>query len=107
MKRLVLFVAACLCASPTLAATLFVPQQYPTIQSAVNAANPGDTVKVAAGTYFEQVVLKDQVDVRGDSGAIIDATHVMSGFLAVDLAHGVTVSGFTIQNAGQDPSVGF
>jgi len=106
MKPLVIFVAACLCASPTLAATLFVPQQYPTIQSAVNAANAGDTVKVAAGTYFEQVVLRDQVDVRGAS-AVIDATHVTSGFLAVDLAHGVTVSGFTIQNAGQDPSVGF
>src|SRR5207237_8019488 len=63
-----------LCASSTPAATLLVPQQYPTIQGAVNAANPGDIVKVSAGTYFEQVILKDQVDVRGD-GAVLDATH--------------------------------
>jgi hypothetical protein len=42
------------------AATLNVPSaQYPTIQSAVNAANPGDTIILQAGTTFtESVVLK-------------------------------------------------
>lgn len=46
--------------SQTEAATLYVPStQYPTIQSAVNAANLGDTIVVEAGrTYTENIVLK-------------------------------------------------
>lgn len=41
-------------------ATLNVPSaQYPTIQSAINAANPGDTIILQAGTTFtEAVILK-------------------------------------------------
>ncbi len=46
-------------AAPTLR---LVPTMYPTIQSAVDAANPGDRVLVLPGTYFEQVSIgKDLV----------------------------------------------
>ncbi len=50
--RLLLPILALLaCASPLLAATFNVPSQYSTIQTAVNAAQSGDTVLVADGTY--------------------------------------------------------
>ncbi|MFZ0033806.1 MAG: right-handed parallel beta-helix repeat-containing protein [Sedimentisphaerales bacterium] len=42
------FLALC---SPSLADELLVPTQYPTIQSAIDAAIDGDTIIVAPGTY--------------------------------------------------------
>lgn len=38
-------------AAPALAVTRSVPEQYPTIQAAINAAAPGDVVVVSPGTY--------------------------------------------------------
>ncbi len=55
------------CAS---AADLLVPEQYATIQSAVDAANDGDCVLLAAGMYPEDVsVLNRSVAIRSRSGA--------------------------------------
>jgi nitrous oxidase accessory protein NosD len=38
---------------------------YPTIQGAVNDANAGNTVLVAAGTYHERLTINKSVDLRG------------------------------------------
>lgn len=45
-------------ALPALGATFTVPSAFfPTIQSAVNASGPGDTINVNNGVYFENVVV--------------------------------------------------
>src|SRR5436190_1854976 len=38
---------------------------YPTIQGAVTAASPGDTIKVCPGTYVEQVMITKNLKVEG------------------------------------------
>jgi pectin methylesterase-like acyl-CoA thioesterase len=45
--------------------------QFTTIQSAVDAANPGDTIRVCPGTYVEQVVVSKSLTIRGENGAIV------------------------------------
>jgi polygalacturonase len=35
--------------------TIRVPADYPAIQQAINASADGDTVLVAAGTYYKQI----------------------------------------------------
>src|SRR5271170_432364 len=44
---------------------------YTTIQSAVNAANPGDRIHVCAGTYPEQVTINKSLTIDADNGALV------------------------------------
>ncbi|MGA9887845.1 MAG: right-handed parallel beta-helix repeat-containing protein [Candidatus Acidiferrales bacterium] len=44
---------------------------YTTIQSAVNAARPGDIIRVCAGTYDEQVVIQTQLVLQADNGVVV------------------------------------
>jgi quercetin dioxygenase-like cupin family protein len=54
-----------LASAPAQAKTVVVPRDYLTIQAAVDAAAPGDTVIVGSGTYTEQVVIGKDLDLRG------------------------------------------
>src|SRR3990170_1282475 len=47
-------------------AILRVPDNYLTIQAAINAANASDTISVAPGVYLEQVVVNKTVKLVGD-----------------------------------------
>jgi len=51
---------AILSSNTVLAADLHVPADYPTIQSAVDAASSGDTIHVAPGVYVEQVTVAEK-----------------------------------------------
>ena len=84
-----------------IAAELNVPNDFATIQAAIDAAADGDSVIVAAGSYAENLNLKSGVDVRGVEAA---RTFVEPETLAdpVVLASGiddVLFANFTIINA--------
>ena len=79
-----------LSAQPLSAATVYVGScaakaQYSTIQSAVNAVNPGSTIRVCPGSYPEQVVIDKDLTLRGiESGTTYNPVVVIpsGGFLA-------------------------
>jgi parallel beta-helix repeat protein len=77
------------------------PADFSSIQEAINAASPGDTIYVKAGTYYEQVVLNKSVSLIGENKetTIIDGngTEAYEGTVNI-LADNVTVSGFEIRN---------
>lgn len=52
-------------------ATLLVPSQYSTIQAAVGAASSGDTVRVSAGTYNENVIIVGAITLEGEGPSTI------------------------------------
>jgi hypothetical protein len=81
-----------------------VPEEYPTIQAAVDAAQPGDLVRIGPGTYHEQVVVgpakrdvvlrgtdRNRVVLDGDDGARFDGIIVHADGVAVE---NLTVRGF-------------
>ncbi len=73
---------------------------YTTIQNAIDASHPGDTVFVHNGTYYERVSVYKSIMVQGESreATIIDADGTGD---AVNIsAKGGSVRGFTITNSG-------
>jgi len=65
-------------AAPVLAATtIHVPNDYATVQQAIDAAGPGDTITVAAGTYAAfQVIGKNNIHIIGAEGATVATTNL-------------------------------
>jgi hypothetical protein len=81
---------------------LHVPQDYPTLQAAVDAATAGDTVRVKPGTYFETVRLKSGIRLLGTGAAVTVLDGGGKPVKLVDFsgATDVVVAGFTFQNVG-------
>jgi parallel beta-helix repeat protein len=94
---------------------LRVPADFATIQAAVDAAEPGSRVRVAPGTYHEQVTVakndlvivaddeddEDDEDEQDDdkSGAVVVDAHGHDFGFLVRSASGVTIEGFRVEHA--------
>src|SRR5437879_6065139 len=64
-----------------IAADLYVPTGYPTIQAAVNAAQTNDTIHIASGVYTGQVeIVSKTLTLIGQPGTILRATTNMTSF---------------------------
>lgn len=96
---LTLFTAA---ASALAGETIRVPEDHDTIQAAVDAAGPGDTVLVSAGTYAESVTVagKRGVSIVGEGDAVVDADGALVGIDVSD-GSGVRITGITVRNMTQ------
>jgi predicted outer membrane repeat protein len=82
--------------------TIHVPGDYATIQAAIDAAESGDTIIVAPGTYHEAIdFLGKTLTLESEAGAvktIIDATGLDTSVVTVTSGEGegTTLRGFTI-----------
>lgn len=107
---------------------LSVPDDFTSIQDAVDAASPGDTVCVTAGTYAEQVVVDKDLTLRGVGNPVVVPPSAPGSFTIpenddtwepVVFAYGgeqtgdavsgtetidVTIEGFVVDGAGRQPA---
>jgi parallel beta-helix repeat protein len=76
--------------------TIVVPDDYPTIQSAVDAASRGDTVYVRAGTYYENVQVNKTMSLVGENpqDTVVDGGDVQD-VISV-LADHVNITGLAV-----------
>ncbi len=86
-------------AAPPTTRTLAVPADFPTIQAAVDAAEPGDLVMIAAGEYREAVTVRTpSIVVRGadrDTVILDGGDELENGFLVA--ADNVAVENLTVR----------
>jgi parallel beta-helix repeat protein len=86
---------------PVKAGKVIVPDDFPTIQEAINAANPGDTVYVKTGVYYESVHVNKSLELVGEetNTTIIDGAKSPSESYVVGLdANNIILTGFTVRN---------
>jgi parallel beta-helix repeat protein len=86
------------------AATITVPDDYPTIQLAVNAAISGDIVYIQAGTYYEHVTINKSLTLQGEDRetTLIDGNS--TGKVVYVTSSNVTITGITIKKGGNSTS---
>ncbi len=122
LQRVTILVLLCAGRSAS-AATIQVPQDHKTIQAAIHAARPGDTVLVAAGRYRERIRLGPGIIVRsvgddakgkiglkraeetildggGENGHGENGGGENGGDPGVAMAAGSTLDGLTVTNVG-------
>jgi hypothetical protein len=114
MKRLAYLLLACgiAASSVAMATVIHVPEEYPTIQAGIDAANEGDTVLVNDGTYYENIAFRGEniylTSVSGPEATVIDGSDVGSVFrLTTNEDKTTVIDGFTITHGRNNLGGGF
>ncbi len=116
MKKLTIITAILITSNLLFAQIINIPDDYPTIQQGIDAANDGDTVLVYPGVYLENcwlilskgITLASLTLVTGDtsyiSQTIIDGNHNGNVILALGTpdSGNTIIEGFTIKNGDGD-----
>lgn len=79
-----------------------VPEDYPTIQAAINTATPGDTIMVANGTYNENLFVDKSVSIIGENPATTIIDGGRNGYVIHVVSSNVIISGLTVQNGKEE-----
>ena len=84
-----------------------VPQDYPTIQQAIDAASAGDTIQVnrrpdeSQSIYYERLLIGKELTLVGESRETIVVDGSGAGSVIRIQAENVEIRGFTIRNGGR------
>jgi hypothetical protein len=85
---------------------------FSTIQAAIDAASPGEHIRVCAGTYHEQLTIDKSITVAADNGVVLSPTGItanatgltqsdqIAAAVLVKNAASVVLTGFRIDGSG-------
>jgi parallel beta-helix repeat protein len=79
--------------------TIVVPDDYPTIQGAIDNSKKDDTIYVRNGTYYENIVIDKSIKIIGEDKDTTIIDGFRNGSVIKVLADYVFINDFTIQNS--------
>ena len=89
-------------------ATLLVPEEYSSIQSAVDISSTGDTVLVSSGIYYENVYVNKEITFLSTDGPETTVIDGQGGTaLNVEYYFSGKIIGFKIQNSQDGLLLGY
>ena len=78
--------------------TLYVPDDYPTIQAAIDAAKSWQSVYVKANTYCENIIIRESIVISAETGAVLTPFDVNKPTIAVGMnARHVLINNLNVQ----------
>ncbi len=83
-----------------------VPVDFPTIQAAIDAAAPGDTINVWAGTYNENIIVNKAVNLVGNGTGVTSISGIAGDVVTItsDL---VSMTDFTVTNGANGIAINY
>ncbi|MCD6361427.1 MAG: hypothetical protein J7M38_11275 [Armatimonadetes bacterium] len=80
---------------------------YATIQAGIDAASSGDTIQVASGTYYENIIWTDKtLQIVGTAPCTVDGSDFGSVFYISNVSSPARLEGFIITNGNADGAGG-
>ena len=101
--------AACCLAVPLLASAaaakiIYVPNDYPSLNAAIQAAQRRDTIRVATGKYFERVTLRPGITLEGSWDSSFTKRDLSA---SPSILGGSSMGGFSVMGANNTVIDGF
>ncbi len=87
--------------------TIYVPDDYSTIQEAIDHADVGDTIKVRAGIYYENIKVYKKLNIVGSGSSVTIIDGGGRGSVVTIATHGVKFTDFTVRNGDIGIEIGY
>jgi len=101
IKLIILFIFMT-CINPSYSKEIIIPDDFPTIQSGINASSDGDKIIVKDGLYKENIIINKEISVtsvNGYTNTIIEANNEQNNIVSI-IKNNVTFQGFSISGIG-------
>jgi parallel beta-helix repeat protein len=101
----ILFVVVTLVSVGCASASTYYVNPGGSIQDAMNAADPGDTIIVGDGTYIENIDVNKRLTIKSENGADSTIVRAVDNHIFNITADHVNIIGFTIEEASNNCGV--